>query len=185
MTNIKVKSSLHSPVFSLSNKLVRVLWAIVYNCLFRFSPTPLFKYRSFLLRAFGAKVGKGCAVYPSVEIWLPSNLVLGDRVALGPAVKIYNQGAISIGDEVIISQGAHLCASTHDYNNPVHPLILAPIMIEHSVWICADAFVGPGVLVSEGAVVGARAVVNKAVPEWTVHAGNPASKIKNRVRFSK
>ena len=184
MTQVKDKVKLSDPVFSLSNKLIRVVWKIVYLSLFRLSPTPFFTYRSIVLRLFGAKIGKECVVYPNVEIWLPSNLTMGDRAALGPSVKIYNQGNISIGEEVIVSQGAHLCASTHDYNNPVHPLILAPISINNHAWICADAFIGPGVCVSEGAVIGARSVVSKTIPEWTVYAGNPAIKIKNRKRFS-
>jgi putative colanic acid biosynthesis acetyltransferase WcaF len=183
MTDIKEKSSLGDPVFSLSNKIIRVLWAIVYNCLFRFSPTSLFRYRAFILRLFGAKLGKGINIYPSVNIWLPSNLKMSSGSSLAPNVKIYNQGDIAIGCNTIISQGAYLCASTHDYNNPVHPLILAPITIGANVWICADAFIGPNVQVAEGSVVGARSVVMKDTGEWLVYAGNPAIKVNERKRF--
>ena len=183
MSEIKKQESFGSSAFTLRNKINRVIWGAVYILFFRFSPKPLFKYRTFILRLFGATIGKGVAVYPSATIWLPSNLSLGDKVAIGPSVNIYNQGQITIGSNSIISQGAHLCASTHDYNNPLHPLLLAPIIIESNVWVCADSFVGPSVTIKEGAVVGARSVVVKSVEQWSVYAGNPARKIKERARF--
>tara|TARA_R110001583_G_scaffold1285_1_gene10551 strand:- start:19921 stop:20472 length:552 start_codon:yes stop_codon:yes gene_type:complete len=183
MSDVNQKNNLGSATFSLSNKLSRVLWGAVYVLFFRFSPKPLFKYRTFILRLFGATIGNGVSVYPSATIWLPSNLCLGDKVAVGPNVNVYNQGQITIGTNSIISQGTHLCASTHDYNDPLHPLLLAPITIEPNVWVCADSFVGPYVTIKEGAVVGARSVVVKNVEQWSVYSGNPARKIKERARF--
>jgi len=184
MSNVKVKSSLHSSVFSLSNKSIRVLWAIVYNLFFRLSPVPFFAYRRCVLRVFGTSIGSGVKVYPSVKIWLPSNLTLRADSSVGPNVNIYNQGVISIDQNVIVSQGAYLCASTHDYNDPKHSLILAPITIGKNSWVCAEAFVGPGVTVSEGTVVGARAVISKDTECWGIYAGNPARLLKKRVPFS-
>lgn len=135
------------------------------------------------MKAFGAKIGSGARVYPSVRIWLPSNLILGDQVALADGVKIYNQGEINIGSKTIVSQGAHLCSSTHDYNDPVHPIVLSPINIGRNVWICADAFVGPGITLGEGTVIGARAVICKDTEVWCVYVGNPAIKVNERKRF--
>jgi putative colanic acid biosynthesis acetyltransferase WcaF len=103
-----------------------------------------------------------------------------DGSTLGPSVNVYNQGKITVARNAIISQGAHLCASTHDYNNPIHPLLLGPITIEDNVWIAADAFIGPGVTLSEGSVVGARAVVSNDTSAWCVYAGNPARIVKER-----
>jgi putative colanic acid biosynthesis acetyltransferase WcaF len=96
-------------------------------------------------------------------------------------VDCYNQGTITVGKEVTISQKAYLCASSHDYSDPNHPLSLHPIVVEDRAWIAADAFIGPDVRVLEGAVVGARAVVFGDVEAWTVVAGNPARFIKKRV----
>jgi putative colanic acid biosynthesis acetyltransferase WcaF len=104
---------------------------------------------------------------------------------LGPFVNVYNQGLITIGKEVIISQGSHLCASTHDYNHSLHPLVLKPIVIEDHVWVCADAFVGPGVILAEGSVIGARAAIFKNSQSWTVYSGNPAQIIKQRENFTR
>ncbi len=181
---VKNKQNLQDPVFSFWSKLRRAMWNCVYICLFRYSPIPMRRYRLFILKCFGATVCKTANVYPSAKIWHPKNLMLGGNSTLGPAVIVYNQGLITIGERVIVSQGAHLCASTHDYNNPLHPLILAPISIENDVWVCADAFVGPNVTLSQGSVIGARAVMTKSAEEWSVFGGNPAKKIKNRERFT-
>jgi putative colanic acid biosynthesis acetyltransferase WcaF len=178
--DVKEKKSLSSPVFSVKNKLVRVLWRCAYIGLFRFTPIPLFGLRRFVLRCFGATVGLNVNIYPTCKIWLPSNLIINNGSGIGPNVNVYNQGEVTIGENVIVSQGAHLCASTHNYNDPLHPLILAPITIENNVWICAEAFVGPNVVLAEGSVVGARAVIMKKTEPWGVYAGNPAIKIKNR-----
>jgi len=157
--------------------------AITYTFFFKPSPVPFFSYRNWLLNVFGATVKKDAHVYPTVKIWLPANLTMQEGSALGPNVNVYNQGNVSIGRNVIVSQGAHLCASTHDYNSRLHPLILAPILIEANAWICADAFIGPGVTIAEGGVVGARAVAMKNIEAWGVYGGNPARKINERTWF--
>ncbi len=183
MQEVKIKTTLKSPTFSIYHKLIRVHWALVYVLLFRFSPKPCFAYRAWLLRCFGASIAKNTHIYPSVRVWFPKNLQMDSGATLGPDVNIYNQGDIVIGCNAIVSQGAHLCASSHDYNNPLHPLVLAPIHIEANVWICADAFIGPGITVAEGCVVGARAVVTKDTATWGVYGGNPAKKVNERLRF--
>jgi putative colanic acid biosynthesis acetyltransferase WcaF len=183
MSEVKTKKSIQSPTFSLSHKLIRILWAFVYTFFFRVSPKPFFNFRSWLLRCFGSSIENDVHVYPTVKIWLPANLKMASGSTIGPDVNIYNQGSISIGRNTIVSQGAHLCASTHDYNNPLHPLVLAPITIEDNVWICADAFIGPGVTAAEGCVVGARAVITKDTECWSVYGGNPAKKVNERNKF--
>lgn len=177
------KDKLISPTFSILNKIERFLWQFVYIFLFRFSPIPLFKYRALILKAFGSDIKISSRVYPSVKLWLPRNLKIDSQATLGPFVNVYNQGFIVIERNVIISQGVHLCASSHDYNDSVHPLVLAPIRICANAWVCTEAFIGPGVEVSTGAVVGARAVLTKNTESWAVYAGNPAKKINMRKEF--
>ena len=159
--------------------LRRVLWGVALP-FFRFSPRPCFGWRRFLLRAFGARVGREVNIYPSARIYLPWNLEIGDWSAVGEWALIYNLGAVRIGERVTISQRVHLCAGTHDYRNPAMPLLKPPIALDDQSWICADAFIGPGVTVGEGAVVGACAVVMKDVEPWKVVAGNPAREVKDR-----
>jgi putative colanic acid biosynthesis acetyltransferase WcaF len=168
--------------FSLNNKILRGLWTIVYMLLFRPFPLRLFKkWRVFILRCFGAKVSWKAMVNASVKIWAPWNLVMGDYSCLGPHVDCYNQGMITIGSNTTISQKSYLCASTHDYTNTSNPLILKPITIEDQVWVAADSFVGPGVNIKSGAVIGARSSVFKDVAAWTVVGGNPAKYLKDRI----
>ncbi|MBN1871716.1 MAG: WcaF family extracellular polysaccharide biosynthesis acetyltransferase [Candidatus Omnitrophica bacterium] len=169
--------------FSLKHRLARLLWDIVYFVLFRPSPIPMYSWRSFLLLIFGAKIGKGCHVYPCAKIWAPWNLELGDYVCVGRGTLCYSMAKITLGDKVVISQGAHLCTGSHDYENPRFPLYARPIKVGASSWIAAEAFVSPGVAIGEGAVIGARSVVTKDMPAWTVCAGNPCRPIKLRERY--
>ena len=157
----------------------RVLWAIVRPA-FHLSPRPLFAWRRALLRAFGASIGREVRVNPSAVVVMPWNVSIGDWSAVGDGVRLYALGPVSIGSSVTISQHAHLCAGTHDYTRRDMPLLKPPITIGDHAWICADAFVGPGVTIGEGAVVGARAVAMRDVAAWEVVAGNPARFIKHR-----
>lgn len=167
--------------FSLRNKVGRLAWNLVYWLLFRpFAPGPLRPWRIFLLRSFGARVDRTANVYASCRIWAPWNLRMGKFACLGPGVDCYNQGSISIGDHTIVSQKAYLCASTHDHTQRNFPLVLRPIAIEDQAWVAAEAFIGPGVTVGQGAVVGARSAVFRNVAPWSVVGGNPATFIKNR-----
>jgi len=111
---------------------------------------------------------------------MPWNLNIGDWSSIGEYAFIYNLGKVTIGKCATVSHRAHLCAGTHDYQDPSLPLLRPPIFIGDQAWICADAYIGPGVSVGEGAVIGARAVVVKDVAPWTVVAGNPARVLKRR-----
>lgn len=166
--------------FSLGNRLLRVVWGLAWLVLARFTPPPLHAWRRLVLRAFGAKVGKGARVHASVSIWLPANLELGDNVLVGPGARLYNQGRISIGARTVISQRAHLCASSHDINDPDFQLVIRPIMIGEHAWIAAEAFIGPGVNVGDRAVVGARAALFVDAVTEGVYSGNPACLLKQR-----
>ena len=173
----------HQPSFGFGNKLVRVLWGTTWLLLGRFTPPPLWGWRRFLLRLFGAKVGHGARVYGSTRVWLPANLTLGSGALIGRRVNIYNQGTIRIGRLTVVSQDASLCASSHNVEDPGFPLVTRPIAIGANVWIAAEAFVGPGVIVGDGAVLGARGVAMRPLDPWGYYAGNPAVKTKDRPRL--
>ncbi len=168
-----------SSKYPVQDQLCRVLWGLV-KPLFRFSPRIFFGWRNFLLRCFGARIGKQVHIYNSAVIYFPWNLEVGDWSAIGEQALIYNLGPVCIGARVTISQRAHLCAGTHDHADPSMPLLKRPVMVADQAWICADAFLGPGVTVGEGAVVGARAVVVKDVAPWQIVAGNPARVVARR-----
>lgn len=151
----------------------RVAWTLC-EPLFRFSPRLAWGWRRWILRRFGAQIGRHVHIHPSVRIFTPWNLAVGDDTSIGFDTIIYNLGAIEIGQRTTVSQRSHLCGGSHDFRDPTMPLLKLPITIEGDVWVCADAFVGPGVKIGRGAVVGARAVVTRNVAAWTIVAGNPA-----------
>ncbi|MBN3788772.1 WcaF family extracellular polysaccharide biosynthesis acetyltransferase [Burkholderia sp. Ac-20353] len=171
------------PSFSFGNRLRRQIWNITYAILFRLSPRPCHGWRAFLLRMFGAKLGQHVHVYPNARIWAPWNLEIGSHVGIADGVTIYNMDAIRIGDFCVVSQGAHLCGGSHDYNSANFQLVAAPIVLQPRVWVCAEAFIAPGVTIPRGAVIGARSVVTRSLPDtWAVYAGMPARKIGERTK---
>jgi len=164
------------PSFSLRNRVARGVWELAWLLLFRPSPRTFHAWRRLLLRLFGATLGEHVNVYPGARIWAPWQLVMGDRVIVGNMANIYNMAPIFIGSGCVISQGAHLCAGSHDIDSPNFQLITRPIVLEPDVWICTEAFVGPGVSIPSGCVIGARSVITRSVKEpWSVWVGNPAS----------
>ena len=87
-----------------------------------------------------------------------------------------------MGARSIVSQGAHLCASSHDIADPHFQLVLRPITIGEGCWIAAEAFVGPGVTIGDGAVLAARAALFVDAAPLGVYRGNPATLLKERPR---
>ena len=166
--------------FSFSHRLYRVLWAIVWTVFASWTPPPLHRWRRLLLVMFGAKIAPTAGVYPNVRVWYPANLEMGEFSFLGPNVNCYSMDRIKLGDYSLVSQGAHLCAGSHDISDPNFQLISKPIVIDAQAWVAAEAFVGPGVTIGEGAVLGARGVAFKSLEPWTVYAGNPATSLKKR-----
>lgn len=166
--------------FSLGNRLLRLVWGMAWLLLARFTPPPMFGWRRLVLRSFGAKVAHGARVHASAVIWLPANLELGRNCLVGPSVRLYNQGRITVGAGSVISQGAHLCASSHDVSDPDFQLVLRPIFIGSGCWVAAEAFVGPGVTIGDGAVLGARGALFANAEPKGIYQGNPAVWIKLR-----
>jgi len=158
----------------------RVLWELLRRPLFAWTPRPFWAWRRAVLRLFGARVGREVHFHPTVRIAIPWNLRVDDYAAVGDFVILYSLGVITIGKAATISQYAHLCAGSHDYRQRSLPLLKPPIRIGAGAWVCADAFVGPGVAVGDMAVVGARAVAVRDVPEGAIVAGNPARVVGRR-----
>ena len=139
--------------YTTSNKIRRIIWNICWTLLARPFPRNMF---------------------------MPWNLGMKDYACIGPGVDCYNAAPIVIGNHATISQRTYLCTASHDLTSATHPQIEKPIVIEDRAWVAAEAFVGPGVTIGEGAVVGARGCVFKDVEPWTVVGGIPARFIKKR-----
>ena len=170
------------PAFSFSNRLRRLVWNICRTVLYRLSPKPLHAWRSFLLRVFGARMGRGCHFYPGSKVWAPWNLVCADQVTAADGAEIYNPAPVTLGSHVILSQDAYVCGATHDYNDSAFPLIAYAMNFGEYAWVCARASVAPGVNLGEGAVLGLGSVATRDLEPWAVYAGVPAVKVRDRDR---
>jgi putative colanic acid biosynthesis acetyltransferase WcaF len=168
-----VEGRLHSSA-TRATKVKRLLWAIVEATLFRLSFHTMSGWRCFLLRLFGAQTGTRCIIRRTVRTYYPWNLRVGDMCVIGDEVRLYCLGTVTIGSCAMISQEAYLCAGTHDYADPSLPLLTPPVQVNAHAWVCARAFIGPGVTVGEGAIVAACGVAVKDVAPWTIVGGNPA-----------
>lgn len=178
----RIDLSRYKNSLSTKHQIIRLLWSIVWGTLARPLPRSVGTgWKRILLRLFGAKIASTAVVYSSAKVYFPANLVMGEYSCLASDVNCYNVAPIIIRDNTTVSQGTYLCTASHDITNALNPLITAPIIIEDQAWIAADAFVGMGVTVGQGAVVGARAAVFKDVEPWTVVGGNPAKFIKQRI----
>lgn len=158
----------------------RLLWDLLRGPLFAWTPRQVWILRRIVLRMFGAHIGSDVHIYPTVQIAIPWKLSIGAESAVGDRAILYSLGKIEIGSQTTISQGAHLCAGSHDYRFSDLPLTKPPIVVGNGAWVCADAFIGPDVTIGHGAIVGARAVVTKDVGAYQIVAGNPAKLISNR-----
>ena len=167
--------------YRLSERLARIVWQGVYFLFYRYIPRIFNWWHRIILRLFGAKVGRGVIIHPSAEILFPWQVILHDHCVVGAKVKLYSIGTIQIGEHSVISQHAHLCAGTHDYADPLMPLIRSNICIGSGCWICTEAFIGPSVEIGDRTIVGARAVVVSNLPSGMVCAGNPCRPIKPRI----
>lgn len=166
--------------YSLREYAVRSLWEIVDRTLIRCSPRRAHGWRRFWLRRFGARMADTAGTKASTKIKHPWLFSMGEHSMLSERVEIYNLGPVSIGSHTVLSQDVYVCAGTHDYARPDMPLIRPTIEIGSGVWICAGAFIGPGIKIGDNAVVGARAVATKNVPGGTIVAGNPAVVVRVR-----
>jgi putative colanic acid biosynthesis acetyltransferase WcaF len=169
------------PSFGVRHRLLRLTWGITWALFAAGTPAPLHRWRAFLLRLFGARLAHNARVHGSARIWYPPHLAMEENTLIGRGAIIYCIAPVRLGRGVVISQGAHLCTGSHDIDDPSFQLTARPITIGADVWVAAEAFVGPGVSIGEGAVLGARGVAFSDLVAWTVYAGNPARPIRARV----
>lgn len=174
----------HVSTWTTREKIGRTLWYWVQATLFRLSPRPMYRWRAWLLRVFGADIHPTARLRPTVQIEVPWHLTIGESSSVGDLAILYCLGTIRIGRNVTISQYAHLCAGTHDFTRRDMPLLRPPIVVEDEVWLAADVFVGPEVTIGAGCVVGARSSVFEDLPAWSICVGNPARRVKERPRLS-
>jgi len=156
------------------------LWWIVQATFFRLSPQVLYGWRRFLLRSFGAKIGKGVIIRPSAQITYPWKISIGDYSWIGDEVVLYSLGEIEIGSNTVISQRSYICTGSHNYNSKDFEIYSEKIYIGDKCWLATDVYVAPSVTIGDFTVVGARSSVFKDLPSNKICVGNPAKPFKDR-----
>ncbi|MBI2968338.1 MAG: colanic acid biosynthesis acetyltransferase WcaF [Bacteroidetes bacterium] len=163
-----------------AGKLKWFCWLIVSAC-FVNSLFPYSGLKIFLLRLFGAEIGKKVVVKPSVNIKFPWKLHIGDFSWIGERAWIDNLAHVNIGKHCCISQGAVLLTGNHDFSRQTFDLITRGIILEDGVWIGAGAMVCPGVVCKTHSVLSAGSVTSADLEGYSVYRGNPAIKIRDRI----
>ncbi len=170
--------------FTLKENILRTIWILIGSTLFRFSFHNWYLYRSIILKLFGSRIDKNVRIRRTARIEMPWKLTIGKNSAIGDYAVIYNQSEICIGKNATISQYSHLCTGSHVYSVASFIHFSKPIVIEDYAWVASNAFVGPGVRISEGAILGACAVTMHNLEAWTIYAGNPSKVISKRNNYS-
>ena len=168
------------PSFALSHRLYRGLWIVTWALFAAWTPPPAHRWRVFLLNLFGADVHPTCHVYGSTRVWDPRRLRMRPRARLGPRTNCYCIAQIDLGEGAVVSQDSTLCTGSHDIRDPYFQLFAKPIIVDADAWVAAESFVGPGVKIGEGAVLGARGVAFRDLEPWTVFIGNPCEVLRPR-----
>lgn len=166
--------------FREKNAITVQFWWLVQASFFACSPQFLYGWRRFLLRLFGARIGKNVIIRPSAKITYPWKLTIGDNAWIGDNVDLYTLGEIDIGSNTVISQKSYLCTASHDYTKENFDIYQRKIVIEDEVWIASDVFIAPGITIGSGAVIGARSTVLSDMPAGMICYGYPAKPIKPR-----
>lgn len=156
------------------------LWWVVQASLFRWSPQFAYGFRRYLLRLFGAHIGRNVIIRPSVTVTYPWKISIGDYSWVGDDVVLYSLGEIEIGAHAVVSQRSYLCTGDHDYTIVDFPIRERKISVGSEAWIAADVFIAPNVSIGKGCVVGARSTVLRDMPAFMLCAGYPAKPLRKR-----
>ncbi len=157
------------------------LWWLVEASFFRLSPQFMYGWRRFLLRSFGAKVGRNVNVRSSVRTQFPWKVRIGDYSWIGDDVVLYSLGEIDIGRNAVVSQKCYICTGSHHYERPDFAIYSQPVHIQDECWLATDVYVAPGVVIGKATVVGARSSVFKSLPCNKICVGSPAIPVKDRI----
>lgn len=163
-----------------ASRLKEALWLVV-QALFINSWLPGSAHRRFLLRLFGAKIGKQVIFKSFVRIKFPWKLVVGDYTWIGESCWIDNLERVVIGSHCCLSQGVYLCTGNHDRSSENFTLSVKPIELEDYCWLSAFSKVCPGVTVGKGAMLCFGSVANKSLQPWKIYSGIPCQYIDDRI----
>lgn len=114
-----------------------------------------------------------------------NEMVIGSHTWIGQQCFFHSAGGIRIGERVGIGPGVKILTSVHAEAGREVPVLFAPIesaavVIEDDGDLGVNSVILPGVRVGRGAIVGAGAVVTEDVPAYAVVAGVPARVLRMR-----
>ncbi|WP_107669538.1 hormogonium polysaccharide biosynthesis acetyltransferase HpsU [Cyanothece sp. BG0011] len=150
-----------------------LLWWLIQSVAFPLSLHNANGFRCWLLRRFGATIGKKVIIRPTARFTYPWKVSIGDYSWVGDDVVFYSLEAIKIGSHSVISQKCYLCTGSHDFQDQTFNLMVKPIIIGNGVWVATDCFIAPGVKIGSNAVIGARSSVFKDITVAMVAWGSP------------
>jgi len=162
------------------NVIIIIMWEIANFLVLENWLCTFCSFKRFVLKAFGAKIGRDVIVKQGVGIKYPWKLKIGDYSWIGEGVWIDNIVSVEIGSNVCISQGAYICTGNHDWSKKDFPLTAKAIVIEDGVWVGAKAIVCPGITLKNHSVITAGSVVTTDTEPYKIYQGNPAKPIKER-----
>jgi len=168
--------------FTTKTKLKLAIWLFVQGSVFRWTPHKFNKFRLWLLKLFGAKIENTCFIHPKATVYMPWNLVMGERSAIDFEALIYCLDKVTIGDYVSISYKVNINTGTHDHRDPHFQLITKPVVIESGAFIGTESYVSPGVTIGSMTVIGARSVITKNMPSDMICFGHPCKPYKKRIK---
>lgn len=171
----------NSPFNPGGNAIKRLLWYYINAIFLKSSLLPSSSVKIFFLRLFGAKIGKGVTIKPGVNVKYPWHLTIGNNTWIGENVWIDCLVAITMGNNVCISQGAVLLTGSHNYKKKTFDLITQPVTLEDGVWIAAGAIVNLGVTAASHAVLSSGSTTSKNLEAYSIYQGNPAVKVRDRI----
>ena len=175
-------SRYHQPGYQAGgSRFKMMIWWFVQAIAFPLTLHHTHGIRCWLLRRFGATIGKNVIIRPTARITYPWNIEIGDYSWIGDDVVLYSLAPIKIGQHCVISQESYLCTGSHRINDPSFPLETGEIVIENGVWVTTDCFVGPNVRIGANSVIGARSSVFQSMPAGQVCFGTPCKPVKDRV----
>lgn len=181
MKQTDLESYNNYPYYPGGSTLKRILWHYVNAFVFKSSLFPVYGFKVWVLRLFGAKIGNQVELKPGVNIKYPWHLNIRNEVWIGENVWIDCLVPVTIGNNVCLSQGAVILTGSHNYKKTSFDLITGSVVLEDGVWIGAGAIVNQGLTIGTHAVLASGSVATKNLEPYSIYQGNPAVKIRDRV----
>ena len=170
-------------------KIKYILGYLLYNFCFGFLPHYQLGYNwpisNYLRRISSKLMFNKCGKKTDIgrKIKFSPNIILGNYSGIGD--NCHFQGEVKIGNDVMIGPEVMFIGINHNHSDKGIPMnkqgeSKKGIIIGNDVWIGARAIILDGVLIDDGCIIGAGAVVTKSIPKNSIVGGVPAKIIKKR-----